>query len=148
MSLKLEKKGWIPLHLQLVPLLLKNCDSTSPLYINNLTCSKQNSSSLQLLSLPHSCSISQDRLWCSSSPNAICAYCPHSEKLTLQPLFAAWPIIVKDKKKNMRVSLGNQMLGPEWKLSFFIMKVKLKVISDILSVLVSFYIDKNSQIFK
>ena len=40
------------------------------------------------------------------------------------------------------------MLGPELKLSFFIMKVKLKVISDILSALVSFYIDKNSQIFK
>ena len=48
----------------------------------------------------------------------------------------------------MRVSLGNQMLGPEWKLSFFIMKVKLKVISDILSALVSFYIDKNLGLFR
>lgn len=31
------KKGWIPLHLQVVSLLPKNYDFTGPLYINNLT---------------------------------------------------------------------------------------------------------------
>lgn len=64
------KTGWIPLHLQLVSLLLKNYDLIRPPYINNLdlTYSKQNSSfPPQNLPLPHSSRINQDRLCCSNT---------------------------------------------------------------------------------
>lgn len=52
----------------------------------------------------------------------------------------------KTKREIWRVSLGNQMLGPELKPHFNI-KVQFMVVSDVLSVLLSFHIDKNSQIF-
>lgn len=145
---KTWKKWWTPLHLQLVPLLLKSCDFTSPLYINNLTYSKQNSSSSCNSCLCRILRVSvRTGYGAVTVPSTICAYCPHSEKLMLQPLFGTWPIIVEHKRKLLRVSPGNQMLGPELK-PFFIMKVKLKVISYILSVLVPFTLIKISQIFK